>query len=118
MSSAATDIDTDSPPLQVTATTPSVRSCNLHRGRDEDFKSTTRYALALLNNCGHIHKTLGHTQTAAKFRKQLLSDLMVIIDSVDSVHEVVGDDPAFDGYLENVLAGTVFGTDASPAAMA
>jgi len=86
--------------------------------REEELKSTTRFALALLNNCAHIHEALGHTEKAEIFQKRLLSFLLVIVDSGESIHDIVGDDPAVDGYLKNVFNGTIFNKDTAPAAVA
>jgi hypothetical protein len=72
----------------------------------------------LLNNCAHIHEALGQTDKALVFQKRLLSFLLVIVDSGESIHEIIGDDPAVDGYLKNVIAGTVFDKDTAPAAVA
>ena len=87
-------------------------------GRNDELKSTTRFALALLNNCAHIHSALGQHEKAKIFEKRLLSFLLVIIDGGESIHEIIGDDPAVDGYLKNVFDGTVFDRKAAPAAMA
>jgi len=86
--------------------------------RDDELRSTTRFALALLNNCAHIHEALGQTEKALVFQKRLLSFLLVIVDSGESIHEIIGDDPAVDGYLKNVIAGTVFDKDTASAAVA
>jgi len=86
--------------------------------RDDELRSTTRFALALLNNCAHIHEALGQTEKALVFQKRLLSFLLVIVDSGESIHEIIGDDPAVDGYLKNVIAGTVFEKDTASAAVA
>lgn len=86
--------------------------------RDDELKSTTRFALALLNNCAHIHESLGQHDKAKVFQKRLLSFLLVIVDSGESIHDIIGDDPAVDGYLKNVFAGTVFHKDQAPAAVA
>lgn len=86
--------------------------------RDDELKSTTRFALALLNNCAHIHESLGQHDKAKAFQKRLLSFLLVIVDSGESIHDIIGDDPAVDGYLKNVFAGTVFHKDKAPAAVA
>lgn len=96
------------------------RSSSLNRinDRDDELKSTTRFALALLNNCAHIHDVLGQSEKAKVFQKRLLSFLLVIVDSGESIHDIIGDDPAVDGYLKNVFAGTVFDKKTAPAAMA
>jgi hypothetical protein len=86
--------------------------------RDDELRATTRFALALLNNCAHIHEALGQTDKALVFQKRLLSFLLVIVDSGESIHEIIGDNPAVDGYLKNVIAGTVFDKDTAPAAVA
>jgi len=86
--------------------------------REDELKSATRFALALLNNCAQIHEALGQTDKAQVFQKRLLSFLLVIVDSGESIHDIVGDDPAVDGYLKNVLARTVFDRKTAPAAMA
>jgi hypothetical protein len=86
--------------------------------RDNELKSTTRFALALLNNCAHIHQELGQTEKAKVFQKRLLSFLLVIVDSGESIYDIIGDDPAVDGYLKNVFAGTVFDKKTAPAAVA
>lgn len=86
--------------------------------RDDELKSTTRFALALLNNCAQIHEALGQNDKAQIFQKRLLSFLLVIVDSGESIHDIIGDDPAVDGYLKNVLARTVFDKKTAPAAMA
>jgi hypothetical protein len=88
------------------------------RTRDDELKSTTRFVLALLNNCCHIHQELGQTEKAKVFQNRLLSFILVIIDSGSSVHDIVGDDPALEGYLKNVFDGTVFHRDNGPAAVA
>ena len=90
----------------------------LRSDRDAELKSTTRFALALLNNCAHIHETLGQADNAKVFKKRLLSFLMVIVDSGESIHDIIGDQPAVDGFLKNVFAGTVFDKDTAPAAVA
>jgi hypothetical protein len=89
-----------------------------HGERDDELKSTTRFALALLNNCAHIHNLLGQSEKANIFQRRLLSFLLVIVDSGESVHDVIGDDHTVDGYLKNVFAGTVFNHKTAPAAMA
>ena len=86
--------------------------------RDDELKSTTRFALALLNNCAHIHEALGQLDKAKVFQKRLLSFLMVIVDSGESIHDIIGDHPTVDGYLKNVYAGTVFHKETAPAAVA
>lgn len=86
--------------------------------REDELKSATRFALALLNNCAQIHEALGQLDKAKIFQKRLLSFLLVIVDSGESIREIVGDDPAVDGYLKNVLARTVFDKKTAPAAMA
>lgn len=86
--------------------------------RDDELRSTTRFALALLNNCAHIHDAFGQTDKAEIFRKRLTNFLMVIVDGSESIYEVIGDDVAVDGYFKNVFTGTVFHTDNAPAAMA
>lgn len=86
--------------------------------REDELKSATRFALALLNNCAQIHEALGQNDKAQIFQKRLLSFLLVIVDSGESIHDIIGDDPAVDGYLKNVLAGTVFDRKTAPAAMA
>ncbi len=86
--------------------------------REDELKSATRFALALLNNCAQIHEALGQNDKAQIFQKRLLSFLLVIVDSGESIHDIIGDDPAVDGYLKNVLAGTVFDKKTAPAAMA
>jgi len=90
------------------------------RGDDlsDELKYTTRFALALLNNCTDIHKKLGQVKKAAIFQKRLLSFLLVIVDSGESIHDIIGDNPAVDGYLKNVYTGTIFDKETSPAAMA
>lgn len=88
------------------------------KARDDHFKSTTRFVLAILNNCCHIHQELGQTEKAKVFQNRLLSFLLVIIDNGSSVHDIVGDDQALEGYLKNVFDGTVFQRDNGPAAMA
>jgi len=97
-----------------------LRSRRRERNGDcnDELKSTTRFALALLNNCAHIHESLGQSEKAKVFQKRLLSFLLVIVDSGESVHDIIGDDPAVDGYLKNVFAGTVFDQNMAPAAMA
>lgn len=88
------------------------------RARDDDYKSTTRFVLAILNNCCHIHQELGQTEKAKVFQNRLLSLILAIIDSGSSVHDIVGDDQAVEGYLKNVFDGTVFQRDNSSAAVA
>lgn len=85
---------------------------------EDELKSATRFSLALLNNCAHIHESLGQIDKAKIFQKRLLSFLLVIVDSGESIHDIVGDDPSVDGYLKNVLSGTVFDRKTAPAAMA
>mmetsp|Transcript_1195 Transcript_1195/g.2594 ORF Transcript_1195/g.2594 Transcript_1195/m.2594 type:complete len:449 (-) Transcript_1195:247-1593(-) len=86
--------------------------------REDELKSATRFVLALLNNCAQIHEALGQIEKAQVFQKRLLSFLLVIVDSGESIHDIVGDGPAVDGYLKNVLARTVFDRKTAPAAMA
>jgi len=88
------------------------------KARDDHFKSTTRFVLAILNNCCHIHQELGQTEKAKVFQNRLLSLILAIIDNGSSVHDIVGDDQAVEGYLKNVFDGTVFQRDNGPAAMA
>lgn len=111
---------TESQLRQVAPSPNNLRSLRRERNgdHDEELKSTTRFALALLNNCAHIHKSLGQSEKAKVFQKRLLSFLLVIVDSGESVHDIIGDDPAVDGYLKNVFAGTVFDQKTAPAAMA
>lgn len=90
----------------------------LRSDRETELKSTTRFALALLNNCAHIHEKLGQIEKAKIFQKRLLSFLLVIVDSGESIHEIIGEEPVVDGYLKNVFAGTVFDKDTAPAAVA
>lgn len=102
---------------------PSIEELRLRRperqiGRNDELKATTGFALALLNNCAHIHRVLGQHEKAKVFEKRLLSFLLVIIDGGESIHEIIGDDPAVDGYLKNVFDGTVFDRKAAPAAVA
>ncbi len=93
-----------------------------HQGRQisghGELKETTRFALALLNNCAHIHSVLGQHEKAKVFQKRLLSFILVIIDSGTSIHDIIGDDPALEGYLKNVYDGAVFDQKVAPAAMA
>lgn len=102
---------------------PSIEELRLRRperqiGRNDELKATTGFALALLNNCAHIHRVLGQHEKAKVFEKRLLSFLLVIIDGRESIHEIIGDDPAVDGYLKNAFDGTVFDRKAAPAAVA
>merc|ERR1712176_193822 len=90
----------------------------LRSDRETELKSTTRFALALLNNCAHIHEKLGQTEKAKIFQKRLLSFLLVIIDSGESIQNIIGDEFATDGYLKNVFSGTVFNKDTAPAPVA
>jgi len=94
------------------------RSQGSHSDRDDELKSTTRFSLALLNNCAQIYHALGESEKALVFQKRLLSFLLVVVDSGESIHDIIGDEPAVEGYLKNVLAGTVFNKDTAPAAMA
>jgi len=94
------------------------RSTRRESDREDELKSTTRFALALLNNCAHIHEALGQTDKAKVFQKRLLSFLLVIVDSGESIHDIIGDDTTVDGYLKNVFAATVFDKDTAPAAVA
>lgn len=94
------------------------QACDPTTDRDDELKSTTRFALALLNNCAHIHQELGQIEKAKVFQKRLLSFLLVIVDSGESIYDIIGDDPAVDGYLKNVFAGTVFDKSTAPAAVA
>jgi len=89
-----------------------------HSDHDDELKSTTRFALALLNNCAHIHQRLGQVDKLEIFQKRLLSFLLMIVDSGESVLDVLGDDPAADGYLKNAFAGTFLDKDTAPAAAA
>jgi len=90
----------------------------LRSDRETELRSTTRFALALINNCAHIHEKLGQTGKAKIFRKRLLSFLLVIIDSGESIHDIIGDQFATDGYLQNVFDGTVFNKETAPAPVA
>jgi len=94
------------------------RSQGSHSDRDDELKSTTRFSLALLNNCAQIYHALGESEKALVFQKRLLSFLLVVVDSGESIHDIIGDESAVEGYLKNVLAGTVFNKDTAPAAMA
>jgi hypothetical protein len=85
---------------------------------EDELRSATRYALALINNCANIHEALGDEHRAKMFRDRLLSFLMVIIDGGESIRHIVNDDQTMDGYLNNVFMGTVFQKGAAPAAMA
>lgn len=71
-----------------------------------ELHSATRYALALINNCAHIHEILGNSDRTSVYRNRLLSFLMLIIDSGESAREIVGDDLALDGYLKNALSSS------------
>lgn len=113
LSSTASPLSPDEPRARRSASSQDRRN-----DRDDELKSTTRFALALLNNCAHIHNVLGQTEKAKVFQKRLLSFLLVIVDSGESIHDIIGDDPAVDGYLKNVFAATVFDKKTAPAAMA
>jgi hypothetical protein len=114
--SASSSVSSTASPLSPDAPRSSLQ--NRINDRDDELKSTTRFALALLNNCAHIHDVLGQSEKAKIFQKRLLSFLLVIVDSGESIHDIIGDDPAVDGYLKNVFAGTVFDKKTAPAAMA
>lgn len=83
-----------------------------------ELTETIRFALALLNNCAHIHSVLGQHEKAKVFHKRLLSFFLEIIDSGASIHDIIGDDPTLEGYLKNVYDGAVFDQKVAPAAMA
>ena len=95
-----------------------LRRQGMQISRNGELKETTRFALALLNNCAHIHSVLGQHEKAKVSQKRLLSFLLVIIDSGESIHDVIGDDPVLEGYLKNVYDGAVFDQKVAPAAMA
>mmetsp|Transcript_16733 Transcript_16733/g.38631 ORF Transcript_16733/g.38631 Transcript_16733/m.38631 type:complete len:453 (+) Transcript_16733:469-1827(+) len=103
---------------QATESSPPSSQFILRSDREAELKSTARFAMALLNNCAHVHDKLGQVKEAKKFQERLLSFLMVIIDSGESIHDILGDEPAVDGYLKNLFNGTVFNTDTAPAAVA
>merc|ERR1711865_273272 len=86
--------------------------------QDDELRSATRYALALINNCAQIHDELGHPQKAILFRSKLLSFLLMMVDGGESMNEIVCDDVALDGYLKNVFSQTIFKTEIAPAAAA
>merc|ERR1712113_621822 len=86
---------------------------------DEELRSATRYALALINNCAEIHDSLGSTRKADAFRRKLLSFLLMMVDGGESMSAIVSDSDALDGYLKNVFDPIVFrGGESAPAAAA
>lgn len=86
--------------------------------QDDELRSATRYALALINNCAHIHEALGRNDRANVFRNRLLSFLLMMVDGGESMNEIVSDDAALDGYLRNVFSRSIFDTKKAPAAAA
>jgi len=84
---------------------------------DDEVRNATRCVLALANNCAHIYELLGQFNRARDFRNRLSRFLMVIIDSGESIREVIDDDRVLDGYL-HILERNVFRSEMVLAAAA
>jgi tetratricopeptide (TPR) repeat protein len=67
---------------------------------NEDFQPTALQTMAIVNNIGHIHSALGHTDCASQCFENLLSTIMFVKDcgEQDSIEQ------GLDGFLSNALA--------------
>jgi tetratricopeptide (TPR) repeat protein len=70
---------------------------------DEKLDSNTLFTLTIVNNLGHLHALIGHTETSEKYFQHLLSVLMFIIVIDCNNNEEVAQLPVLEGFFYNTL---------------